>query len=73
VIRLEEKLRYRELLANELAAQVSEISLGQLVALRFAPDEELSELLTRTSRGEFAAPKEIKLAIKNWRGDYHRV
>ena len=73
VIRLEEKLRYRELLPNEQAAQASEISLGQLVALRFAGDEELSDLLGRTLRGEFAAPKEIKLAIKNWRADDHRV
>jgi len=73
VIRLEEQLRYREVLPNDQAARGSEISLGHLIALRFASDEELSDLLARTSGGEFAAPKDIKLAIKNWRGDYHRV
>ena len=73
VIRLEEKLRYRELLPDDLAAQASRITLGQLVALRFAADDELPDLLARTLREEFAAPKEIKLAIKNWRADDYRV
>ncbi|PYS98935.1 MAG: hypothetical protein DMF63_12725 [Acidobacteria bacterium] len=73
VIRLEERLRYRELLPPDLAGRASDLSFGQIVALRFAHDDELADLLRRTCDGEFAASKDIKLAIKNWRGDYHRV
>ena len=73
VIRLEERLRYREILSPELAAKVSDLPVGQIVALRFASDAELQGLVERTLNGEFAKPKEIKQAIKNWRGDYLRV
>ena len=38
-----------------------------------APDEELPGLVERTLNGEFAKTKDIKLAIKNWKGDYLRV
>lgn len=73
VIRLEETLRYKELLPAELASRASKLSLGQVIALRFAADEELSDLLRRASDNEFATPKEIKQAVKNWRADYHRA
>ncbi len=73
VIRLEERLRYRELLSPELAAKASDLSVGQIIALRFASDAELPGLVERTLNGEFAKPKDIKLAIKHWRGDYLRV
>ena len=73
VIRLEERLRYKEVLSPELAKRAEQLSMGQIVALRFASDEELSGLIERTLKGEFAKTKEIKMAIKNWRGDYLRV
>jgi len=73
VIRLEERLRYSSLLSPELAAKAYELRTGQIIALRFASDEELSGLVERTVNGEFATTKEIKLAIKDWKGDYLRV
>ncbi len=73
LIRLEERLRYREVLSAELSSRASELSLSQLIALRFAADDELSDLFRRACDRELATPKEIKLAVKNWRGDYHRV
>jgi hypothetical protein len=73
VIRLEESLRYRALLPDELVEKASRLKTGQMIALRFASDEELSDLVTRTLNGEFKNSKEIKLAVKNWRGDYLRV
>ncbi len=73
VIRLEERLRYSSLLRPELAAKAYELRTGQIIALRFASDEELAHLVERTINGEFATTKEIKLAIKDWRGDYLRV
>lgn len=73
VIRLEERLRFKELLSPELAAKANGLKTGQIIALRFASDEELAGLVERTVAGEFATTKDIKLAIKNWRGDYLRV
>ena len=73
VIRLEERLRYREILPADLAVQAANLKVGQILALRFASDEELPELIRRTLSGELKTNKEIKQAIKNWRGDYHRV
>ena len=73
VIRLEERLRYREVLSPELAKRADALRTGQIIALRFAPDDELAGLVERTLNGEFAKTKDIKLAIKNWRGDYLRV
>jgi len=46
---------------------------SQIISLRFASDEELAELVQKTLNGDFATPKDIKIAIKNWRGDYLRV
>jgi len=73
VIRLEEQLRYRSVLPAELADKASVLSLGQMIALRFASDAELPGLVERTLAGEFATPKEIKQAIKNWRADELRA
>jgi predicted transcriptional regulator len=41
--------------------------------LRFASDEELPSLVEKIISGEVKTSKEIKMAIKNWRGDYLRV
>lgn len=73
VIRLEETIRYREKLPKNLAAEVENLRLGELIALRFASDAELPGLLARVQKGEFKSTKEIKQAITNWRGDHHRV
>jgi hypothetical protein len=73
VIRLEESLRFQQILSPDLAFQAEQLPAGNKVALRFASDEELPELVQKAINGEFANSKELKLAIKNWRGDYLRV
>ncbi len=73
VIRLEEQLRYQRVLPADLAQRASSIPTRFVIALRFASDEELASLVTRTLDGKFNAPVEIKKAITNWRADYHRV
>ncbi|RDC58525.1 hypothetical protein DU508_00545 [Pedobacter chinensis] len=67
--RAEEKLRYY-ILAGKALPQ--ELSMRQILALRFASDEELLVLVDRAI-SEKLLPDEIKKAIKNWRGDYHRI
>ncbi|HEV7698780.1 MAG TPA: DUF6526 family protein [Pyrinomonadaceae bacterium] len=73
VIRLEERLRYAGVLTPELNARCDGLSSSQIIALRFAPDSELPDLVERTLNGEFGGTKEIKQAVKEWRGDYLRV
>jgi hypothetical protein len=69
VIRAEENLRYYVLTGKLLPAG---IRMGQVIALRFAPDEELEALVNR-ALNENLSPNEIKKAIKNWKGDYNRI
>jgi hypothetical protein len=73
VIRLEERLRWTAVLSPDLAKRFSEVKRPQVIALRFAPDDELAGLATRVLAGELTEPKAIKQAIKNWRPDHHRL
>ncbi len=72
VIRLEERLRLGSVLPDALRVRIPELKENQLVALRFAPDEELTELV-RTTLDKNLANKEIKQSIRNWRPDHFRV
>ena len=72
VIRLEERLRLGSVLPEALRARIPELTENQLVALRFAPDEELTELV-RTTLEKNLDNKAIKQSIRNWRPDYFRV
>ena len=73
IIRLEERLRYTDLLEPELARMAYGLRTSQLIALRFASDEELPDLVRRISNGELTTSKEIKMAVKQWRPDHFRV
>jgi hypothetical protein len=68
-IRAEENLRYFSITGRLFD---SKLTLGQIIALRFASDEELVELADRAIK-ENMSNKEIKMAIKNWRADHHRA
>ena len=68
-IRAEESLRYY-ILTNK--AMDDRVTMAQVIALRFAPDEEYIVLADRAVR-ENLSPDEIKKAIKSWRADHHRV
>ncbi|MEP6507700.1 MAG: DUF6526 family protein [Gemmatimonadales bacterium] len=73
IIRLEERLRLGALLPAEHRDKVNDLTAGQLVALRFASDEEVPDLAHRTMTGEFKTQTDIKKAVKSWRADTHRV
>ena len=68
-IRAEENLRHFALTGKLLD---SRLRTSQIIALRFAPDEELVALAKRAV-DEHLDAKTIKQAIQNWKGDYHRV
>lgn len=73
IIRLEERLRYQQLLPAELAQQAGALAAGQIIALRFASDEELAGLVREVLGGRLTKSAEIKKAIKSWRADTFRV
>jgi hypothetical protein len=72
VIRLEERLRLASVLPEPLRSRIPELTVSQLVALRFAPDEELMELV-KGALDKNLGNKEIKQGIRNWRPDYWRI
>jgi hypothetical protein len=73
IIRLEESLRYYQLLPEELAQRAASLTPAQMVALRFASDEELEGLVREVLEGRLTKPAEIKRAVKSWRPDTLRV
>ncbi len=72
-IRLEERMRFERILPSELATKASDLPVGQIVALRFASDAELTGLVGQVLGGKLTTQKEIKEAIVNWRPDHCRV
>jgi len=73
IIRLEERARLERILPSDLRGRVGELSASQLIAIRFAPDDEAPDLTRRALNGELKSQSEIKRAIRNWRADQLRV
>ncbi|MDP9201289.1 MAG: DUF6526 family protein [Gemmatimonadota bacterium] len=73
IIRLEERTRLERLLPTDMRGRIGELTARQLVAIRFAQDEEVPDLTRRTLNGELKSPGDIKRAIRNWRADTLRV
>ena len=69
VIRAEENLRYYSFTGKFLP---NELRKSQIIALRFAGDEEFVELVDKTIKSNLTA-KDIKAQVKNWRADYYRL
>jgi hypothetical protein len=72
VIRLEERLRLSQVLAEPLRSRIGELSDKQLVGLRFASDSELPALVQR-ALDEKLSLGDIKKSVTNWRPDYSRI
>ena len=73
VIRLEERLRYAQVLPADLQARCAELTIGQIVAMRFASDAELPTLARKVLDEKVTERKAIKKLIKCWRPDYLRA
>jgi hypothetical protein len=72
VIRLEERLRLQALAPNEWHAQLYRLSEEQLIALRFASDDEVVAL-GKEALEQNLTRKQIKERIKTWRADNFRI
>jgi hypothetical protein len=72
VIRLEERLRLARV-CPELEGRIPELTRGQLIALRFASDEELPALTRRVLDERITDRNAIKKSIRGWRADELRA
>ncbi len=73
VIRLEMRLRLRELLPADLKGRINDLTPRQLVCLRFASDGELPDLVRQVLAGSLAKERDIKAKVQNWQGDFLRA
>ena len=68
-IRAEENLRHYILTGKPFP---KELRMGQIIALRFASDEEFPALVQKAIAGNLNS-KSIKQSINNWKADHNRV
>lgn len=73
VIRLEERLRMRESLPQDLKGRIHEFSRDQVIGLRFASDAELPGLAAKVLAENIQKREEIKKMVKDWRADDHQL
>src|SRR5258705_4026997 len=68
-IRAEENFRHFILTGKKLDDR---LRMSQIIALRFAPDEEFLSLAKKAVEEKLSS-KQIKQEIKNWKADHHRA
>ena len=73
VIRLEERLRLRDLLPPDQKDTIDKLTTAQLIGLRFASDGEVGDLVAAVTAEDIQDREEIKKRVKNWRADHQRV
>jgi hypothetical protein len=69
IIRAEENQRHFQLTGMPLD---SRLHMNQIIALRFSPDSEFTELC-KDAVEKHMSSEEIKKAVSRWKGDYHRI
>jgi len=72
IIKLEMRVRAMTVLSPAQQGALARLDKPQVVALRFASDGELPELVERAGRENLSAD-DIKRAIKNWVPDWDRT
>ena len=72
LIRLEQQLRLQQVLPDDLKGRVGELGAGQCVALRFASDDELADLVREVLDEGITDREAIKKKIKLWNPDTFR-
>lgn len=72
IIRTEERLRLQALCTGPSASRIGELTIDQLIGLRFASDAEVPALVDKTL-AQNLSKTDIKRAIVHWRPDNYRV
>lgn len=73
VIRDEMLARLTRVLGAQRAQDCAHLELKQMIALRFASDAELPDLVEEVLAGKLQKPDEIKRRVTNWQADWLRV
>lgn len=73
LIRLEMRLRLQQILPSTLQPRIAELSLNQLIALRFASDPELPALIVKVLTEDLRDRGQIKALIQDWQPDHLRA
>ncbi len=73
LIRLEMRLRLRQVLTGALAGRIMELTHRQLIGLRFASDAELPALVERCLAGELKNDEAVKKQVEDWQPDWLRA
>jgi len=73
IIRLEERVRLNACLPPDLRGRINELSMSDLIGLRFCGDDEVADAVRAVLAGEAKGRRAIKERVKNWRPDYHRL
>ena len=72
IILMEMRMRYFHLTGKSFEEKEKMLKTGQIIALRFAGDAELLDLIENAIAKKLSN-KEIKISVKDWKGDYSRV
>lgn len=73
IVRTEMLLRLKEVFGDDPQRRLRDFTLDQLIALRFAGDDEIAELANFVIEEHITDKKQIKQMIRNWRPDHLRV
>lgn len=73
VIRLEERMRLREVLPADMHPRIHQLTAKQLVGLRYASDAELPSLVSQVLKDNITSATAIKKMVKDWRADHLRA
>jgi Family of unknown function (DUF6526) len=73
LVGLEMRLRLTAILPADLLPHIGELTLRQIIGLRFACDSEMADLVRRCRAGELQTADEVKRQIRDWRPDYVRA
>lgn len=73
IIRIEMQHRLADVLPPDLRARIAELSVAQLIALRFAGDAELPDLTRKVLDEKIADREPIKRQIREWKADDMRI
>jgi hypothetical protein len=73
VIRLEERLRLARILPADLQPRIDDLGRGQLIALRFAGDSEVTDVVRKVLAENITKQDDIKKLIRDWRADHFRL
>ncbi|HTO86009.1 MAG TPA: DUF6526 family protein [Thermoanaerobaculia bacterium] len=72
VIRLEMRLRLKDILPTDLRGRIGELTPDQLIGLRFASDAELPDLVRETLSNNIQDRDVIKRKVRDWQADHLR-